>query len=110
MAVDRVDVARSVALLSVVGLVAVLLWYLPSPGYGPTRLSFFVLIGAIGVIGVVGAFLDRPFVVGGSAAAMFLLGFWQFTLGLFMLPVAVVLFFTAVLIYVEREREATDGG
>lgn len=105
-----VDVARWATLLGVVGLLGLLAWYLPSPGYGSTRLAFFAVIGSVGVIGAVGAFLDRPYVVGGSAAGMFLLGFWQFTLGLYMVPVAAILLFTAVLIVLKRERAETDDG
>lgn len=93
-----VDVARVASVLGVVGLIAVLAYLLPSPGYRPSRLYLFVLVGAVGLLGAVGAVLERPKLVGGSSVGIFLLGFWQFVLGVVMLPVSAVLFLTALLV------------
>ena len=95
-----VDVARAASIL------AVLAYYLPSPGYRPSRLYLFVLIGAVGVLGAIGAVLDRPRLVGASGVGIFLLGFWQAVLGVVMVPVAVILSLTAVLVHDSRgDRE-----
>lgn len=100
------DLARGASVLGVLGLLAVLAYYLPSPGYRPSRLYLFLLIGAVGVVGAAGAVLERPLLAGGGAAGIFLLGFWQAVLSVFMLPVAVVLFLTAFLVD-DAGREAS---
>lgn len=93
-----VDIARAASVLGVLGLLVVLASLLPSPGYGVSRLSLFVLIGAVAIFGGIGALLERPALVGGSGVGVFLLGFWQAVLGVFMLPVAVVLVLTAFIV------------
>lgn len=96
-----VDVARAASVAGVFGLLAVLAYFLQSPDYPASRLYLFVLIGAIGVLGAVGIVFGRPTVIGGSGLGIFLLGFWQAVLGVFMLPVAAVLFLTALLVNVD---------
>ena len=102
-------VARAASVLAVVVLLAVLASHLGAPGYHDARLYLFCLIGAVGLLGGVGAVFDRPTLIGSGGIGIFLLGFWQAVLGVFMLPVAAVLVTTAVLVYgVEEARAGGD--
>lgn len=90
-------VVRVLAVLAVLGLVGVLLYYLSVPGYSRSRLVLFALLGGAGVVGGVGATFRRRDLVLAGSAGLFLLGFWQAALGVFVLPVAAVLLLAAVL-------------
>lgn len=83
-------------------LTLALAWFLPQPGYTTTRLAFFTLIAAVAWAGAAGAVVGRPAVIGGSAAALFLLGFWQAVLWIVVLPAALLHFVAAMAI---RDRQ-----
>lgn len=93
------DVARAASVIAVLALLAVLAYYLPAPGGGPSRLYLFALIGTVGVAGALGVALGWPTLIGASGVGIFLLGFWQAVLGVVMLPVAALLFSTAILVH-----------
>lgn len=73
------------------GLVTLLfLVLLPAPGFGVSRVAYFLLVDVVAWVGVAGAVRHRPALLLGSGVGLFLLGFWQFTIGLFVVPAAVV--------------------
>lgn len=79
------------AILSVVGLVGVLLYYLPRAGYSQSRLVLFGLITLAAVLGAAGVVLQRPAVTGVGVIGLFGLGFWQAVLSVFIYPVIIIL-------------------
>lgn len=97
------EILRGASVVAVGLMTLVLLALLPAPGFRTSRLVLFVLIIAIGWVGAAGATWGRfrPTMLG--AIGLFLLGFWQFTIGLILLPTCVVLLVTAVLM-----REPAD--
>lgn len=103
---SALDIAKwgSVGLMVVVTVVLATL--LPRPGYHHLRLGYFLLVAVVGWVGAAGALLERlrPTVAG--ALGLVLLGFWQFTVGLVMLPTAAALFVTAALL---RENGRKQG-
>jgi len=101
---SKTDVVREIALLSVLGLVGVLLYYLPQPGYSQSRLVLFGLIAAAAVLGGAGIVLHRATITVVGTVGLFLLGFWQAALGVFILPVAAFLVAAALLDRSENTR------
>ncbi|SDR19990.1 hypothetical protein [Natronobacterium texcoconense] len=94
---SRTTAARGIVVLTVVGLVGVLLYYLPQPGYGPFRLVLFGLIAGAAVLGGIGVVRRRPAFTIGGIVGLFLLGFWQAVLSVFIFP-AIGLFLLALLL------------
>ena len=97
-AYSALDIATGASVVMVSVMTLILLALLPQPGYRLSRLVLFALVTLVGWLGATGAVLDRfvPTVIG--AVGLFLLGFWQFTIGLIMLPTAGVLFITAMML------------
>ena len=95
---SAVDILRGASVVAVVLLTLVLLATLPAPGYRTSRLVLFAIIILFGWIGAAGALLGRYDLLLIGAIGQFLLGFWNFTVGLFMLPTGAVLLITAVLL------------
>lgn len=94
---SQTGVVRGMALLSVLVLVGVLLYYLPQPGYSPSRLVLFGLIAGTAVLGGAGVVLRRATLTSVGVFGLFLLGFWQATLSVFILPVAALLVVAALV-------------
>jgi hypothetical protein len=94
---SKLDVLRGASVTVVALLTLVLLAILPQPGYRTSRLVLFAIIIVVGWVGAAGAIWGRfgPTIAG--AIGLFLLGFWQFTIGLIMLPTAAILLITALL-------------
>lgn len=78
-------------------LTLVLLALLPAPGYRTSRLVLFALIITIAWVGAAGVVFGRFGPTVGAAIGLFLLGFWQFTIGVVMLPTSLALLLTAIL-------------
>ena len=89
--------ARGGSVGATLALGGVLLWYLPQPGYSQSRLVLFALIGGAATLGAVGAVADRPGVTLAGAVGLFLLGFWQAVLSVFIYPVVALFLLTAAL-------------
>lgn len=100
---SKLDIFRGASVVAVGLMTLVLLALLPAPGFRTSRLVLFALIIAIGLMGAAGAVWVRfwPTVLG--SIGLFLLGFWQFTIGLIMLPTCMILLLTAILM-----REPSD--
>ncbi len=100
---SKLEILRGASVIAVGLMTLVLLALLPAPRFRTSRLVLFVLIIALGWTGAAGAIWVRfwPTILG--AIGLFLLGFWQFTIGLLMLPTCFVLLFTAILM-----REPSD--
>lgn len=95
------SLARAFRGLSVVAagaLTVVLVTLLPAPGSRPSRLLLFGLVALFGWVGAAGAVRSRARLLTAGAVGLFLLGFWQFTIGWVVLPTSLVLVVTAVLI------------
>ncbi|WP_211313357.1 hypothetical protein [Halarchaeum salinum] len=105
---SKTDLVRGIAVLSVLGLVGVLLYYLPQPGYSQSRLVLFGLIAGAAVLGGVGIVLHRATLTAVGVVGLFLLGFWQAVLSVFILPVAALLVAAALLDRFENTRTASS--
>ncbi|MFA9516888.1 hypothetical protein ACERIT_06680 [Halopenitus sp. H-Gu1] len=101
---STLDVLRGASVVAVVLLTAILIAILPAPGYRTSRLVLFLITIGLGWVGAVGAVLNRFRFLLIGAVGQFLLGFWNFTIGLFMLPTGIILLLTALLL---RERSDT---
>lgn len=106
---SALDVFRGASVASVGLLTLVLLALLPAPGYRTSRLLLFGLVALVAWVGAAGAVWKRVWPLVGGAAGLFLLGFWQFTLGVVMLPAAAVLLTTALLVSGPSSGEASGG-
>lgn len=89
---------RGVAVGATVLLTLALLALLPQPGYRFSRLAYFALVAAVAWIGAAGAVWRRPRLLAASAVGLFGFGFWQFTIGLVMVPTAFVHLVVAMLL------------
>lgn len=98
-------VARSVAVVTVLAFLGVLLWMLSQPGYSQSRLVLFVLIGGAAVIGAVGVVLRWFAVTVVGVGSLFMFGFWQAVLSVFIYPVIGLFLLAAFLEYDERISE-----
>lgn len=94
---SETDVVRGLAVFAVLGLVGVLLYYLPQPGYSESRLVLFGLIAAAAVLGGVGVVRHSARLTAVGAVGLVLLGFWQAVLGVVILPVAGLLVVAVLL-------------
>lgn len=81
---ERCIIVVATALL----LSALLLALLPAPGLGISRVVYFAAVAAVGWAGAAGVVLARPRIPLAAGVMLFLLGFWQFTIGLFVVPAA----------------------
>lgn len=88
---------RLVAVLAVAALVVLLAQHLLRQGVTPVRLGFFGLLGAVAILGGVGVVRRRPVLTVAGALGLFLLGFWQAVLSVFILPVSALLVLVAVV-------------
>ncbi|SEK64812.1 hypothetical protein [Haloferax larsenii] len=104
---SKVDVLRGASVTAVAITTVVLLALLPRPGFRTSRLVLFAAVVALGWIGAFGAVRKQfwPTIVG--ALGLFLLGFWQFTIGLVMLPTSAVLLVTAFFVRGESPKSNT---
>ena len=100
---STLDVLRGASVVAVALLTIILLALLPSPGYRTSRLVLFIITICLGWIGAAGAVFYRFRLLLIGALGQFLLGFWNFTIGLVMLPTGAVLLVTALLL-----REHSD--
>mgnify|MGYP006295363629 FL=1 len=94
---STLDILRGVSVVAVVFLTLILLAILPSPGYRTSRLVLFAIVILFGWMGAVGAVFNRFSLLLIGAVGQFLLGFWNFTIGLVMLPTGAILLVTALL-------------
>ena len=90
-------IVRGATVLSVLGLVGVLLYYLPQPGYSQSRLVLFGLVAGAAVLGGTGVVLRRFTVTMVGVVGLFLLGFWQAVLSVFIFLVIGLLLVAALL-------------
>lgn len=95
---STLDLVRGLAVLAAVYLTIGLLWVLPSPGFGVSRLLFSALVVALAWVGAIGALRQRPALVAAGGVGLVLFGFWQAVLWIFMLPAAGVLLIVAVIL------------
>ena len=98
------DVLRVGSVVAVVLLTMVLLAFLPQPGFRTSRLALFAIVILVGWVGAAGAILGRSRLLLIGAVGQFLLGFWNVTIGLFMLPTGAVLLVTALVL----REDSTD--
>ncbi|MFB6121425.1 MAG: hypothetical protein ABEJ68_09950 [Halobacteriaceae archaeon] len=89
--------ARAVAEFGVSALLVVLASYLPKPRYSESRLLLFGLVAGAALLGGVGVVRRRPALTLAGAVGLLLLGFSQATLGVYAVPVAVLLLFAGFL-------------
>lgn len=97
MTYSRTDLARWAALGAVFAFLGVLLWLLPQPGYRLSRFLLFGALAAAALVGGLGVLARRPGVTAVGIGGLVLLGFWQAVLGIFVLPVIVLLLVVALL-------------
>ena len=100
---STLNILRGASVVAVTLLTLILLAILPAPGYRTSRLVLFAVVILLGWSGAAGAVFDRFSLLVIGAVGQFLLGFWNFTVGLFMLPTGVILLATALLL-----REGSD--
>lgn len=103
---SALDMAKGASVVLVGVMTLFLLALLPQPGYRLSRLVLFGFVILVGWIGAAGVLFERfvPTVCG--ALGLFLIGFWQFTIGLVMLPTSGALFISALLL---RENTGDRG-
>jgi len=95
---STLDILRGASVVAVVLLTLILLATLPAPGYRTSRLVLFAIVILVGWVGAAGAVFNRVRLLLIGAVGQFLLGFWNFTIGLFMLPTGGILLVTALLL------------
>ncbi|WP_053947040.1 hypothetical protein [Halolamina sediminis] len=94
--------ARGLAMAALLTFLAVLVFYLDQPGYTHARLALFLALGSAATLGTAGAVLQRAAMTAAGAGMLALLGFWQATLWIFVLPMTGVLAATSLLIALEE--------
>lgn len=97
MANEIPQAIRWITVSSVIAFLAVLVWYLGQPGYSHVRLAFFVALGLLAVAGAVGAVRHSAPLVALGSGGLFLLGFWQAALWVYIYPVVALLVLAALL-------------
>ncbi|MFC7199710.1 hypothetical protein [Halospeciosus flavus] len=75
------DLFRGASVVAVFFLTLVLLFFLPRPGYQTSRLVLFAVVLFVGWVGAAGAIFSRSNLLVAGAVGQFLLGFWNFTIG-----------------------------
>lgn len=98
MEASKITAVRTLAVLVVVAFLGVLGWSLGQPGYNPTRLLLYAVLGGLAVVGAAGIAYERPFVGACGACGLLLLGFWQAALWLYIFPVAGLLVVFALIL------------
>lgn len=93
------DLARLVAVVGVLVLLAVLLWTLPQSGYSRSRFVLFAFIAGAALLGATGVLLRRSVITTVAVVGLFLLGFWQAVLSVFIWPVIGLLLLATLLDY-----------
>lgn len=81
------NAARGISIVAVVAFLAVLVWCLARPGYTHVRLGFFALLGSLAIVGAIGVIQHSTRLVTVGSGGLFLLGFWQAVLWLYIYPV-----------------------
>lgn len=94
--------ARGLAAAALLAFLGVLVFYLDQPGYTHTRLALFLALGGAATLGTAGAVLQRASIAAVGALVLALLGFWQATLWIFVLPMAGVLAAASLLIALDE--------
>ncbi|NHN42787.1 hypothetical protein G9C85_14275 [Halorubellus sp. JP-L1] len=102
---STLDVLRGASVVAVALLTLLLLLTLRAPGYRTSRLVLFAVVALVGWVGATGAVYDRAKLLFVGALGQFLLGFWNFTIGLFMLPTAAILLANAMALEQEQPTE-----
>ena len=92
------SIVRGVAVLAALYLTGGLVWLLPTPGFRMSRLILFIVVIGFAWIGAFGVISDRSLVAFVGATGLFVLGFWQAVLWIFMLPTAAILFGASLLL------------
>ncbi|RYJ19565.1 hypothetical protein ELS19_00805 [Halogeometricum borinquense] len=92
---DYEELGRSIAVIAATALTFALLALLPRPGYSTSRFVLFGVMAGVGWVGAFGVVTNRLGVALVGVIGLFLFGFWQFTVGLAALPVAVALLVSA---------------
>lgn len=95
---STLDLLRAASVVAVILLTFVLLATLPAPGYRTSRLVLFAAVILLAWVGAAGAVFNRSALLLVGAVGQFLLGFWNVTVGLVMLPTGAILLVTAVLL------------
>lgn len=85
------------AVLGVLALVVLLARILVLQGYTPLRVGMFGLLGLAAIVGGVGVVSRSVLASLTGALGLFLLGFWQAVLFMFILPVSAILVLVAVV-------------
>lgn len=98
------DVVRGLALAAVLALTVALLALLPEPGLRASRVVLFAAILAAAYAGAYGVLRHWSGVTAGSAVVLLGLGFWQFVIGIYVLPTALLL-----LVAAAANRDDQDG-
>lgn len=94
---SRTNLVRGAAVLSVFGLLGVLVYLLVQLGYSQSRFVLLSLIASSAVIGGIGVTLNRTILTMIGAVGLFLLGFWQAVLSIYIAPVIALLLLAAFL-------------
>lgn len=88
---------RWLAVVGVVGLLVVLVRHLGRPGYSHGRFALFAALGLLAVAGAVGVLRESATLVTLGSGGLFLLGFWQAVLWVYVYPVVALLVSAALL-------------
>jgi len=94
---SRATLASGLATFTALSLTVVLLGYLLRDGFLPTRVLLFVAVAGLAWTSTLGVVRNRPLVGAASAAGVFLLGFWQAVLWVWLLPAAGLLVLAVLL-------------
>lgn len=92
-----------ITVVSVIVFLAVMVWYLGQPGYSHIRLAFFAALGILAVAGAIGVVRHSTKLVILRSSGLFLLGFWQAVLWVYIYPVVALLILAAPL-----DNDSTD--
>lgn len=101
--------ARWLVVVGTLAFLAAATWYLARPGFTPSRLVLFLVVGALAVLGALGVLWRRDRLVALAAAALFLLGFWQAVLWVLLWGQVGVLVAATVLDHAVRARGGGEG-
>ncbi len=98
----KFELARIVAVVTVLAFIGVLLYYLPKPGYSQSRLIFFGILAGIALLGAAGVIVRNIAAIVVGSLGLFALGYWQVVFGIYILPTAGILLVAA---YSEAMRQ-----